>query len=57
MLPLRSLLKDDRNSWEVGTKNDTAEKIKKKLLNDKIEKSKKKSLEVLMRLKAMKLRT
>jgi len=57
MLPHRSLLKNDRSSWEVGAKNNTVDKIKKKLLSDKIESSKKKSMEVLMKLKAIRLKT
>jgi hypothetical protein len=44
MLPYRMLVKQDRKSWDTGINPMSADRIKKKLLSDRIENSKKRSM-------------
>ena len=52
MVPNKLGLQKERGSWEVG--KHVSEKAIKSELSEKIESSKKKSMEVLMRLKGLK---
>ena len=54
MVPIKVEVRKDRGSWEVGTSHLECGKNKKSDLSEKIANSKRKSLEVLMRLKGLK---
>jgi hypothetical protein len=57
MVPCPLPIKTERGSWDIGAKSLGTERSSRSDLSEKIQNSKKKSLEVLMRLKGLKTKS